>query len=122
MQVKPVLLTDAIKRAMQPSLDMGNCNWSEIEKAVAECAACVWQVGDQAWIVTYANADDEIEILLCGGRGALEVAEPFERHMLSLPAHKGMTFRIEGRKAWKRIFKTWDCVEKDGSVLLTKVL
>lgn len=122
MEVKPVLPNEQIKAALQPSLDMGNFSWAEIEKAFAEKAACFWQIGSDAWVVTYANIENEIEILLCGGRDALRCAEPFEKHMLSRPAHKGMTLRIEGRKAWKRMFKTWDCVEKDGSVLLTKVL
>lgn len=119
LDVKPVLLTDAIKKALNPAYEMGNCDWAEIEQAIVDYAACVWQIGEQAWIVTYANADNEIEILLCGGRGHAEVAGPFEAAMRALPAHKGKTLRLEGRKAWKRVFKNWDCIEKDGGVVLT---
>lgn len=119
MNVKPVPLTNEVKRHLKPSFDMGNFDWTEIEQAIATYAACVWQVGDAAWIVTMVNTDNEIEILLCGGVNAWAVASPFEATMRSLPQHKGMTLRIDGRKAWKRVFKHWNCQEKDGGVLLT---
>lgn len=119
MHVKPVLLTEAIKQSLQPSMDTGNCTWEEIERDLANKAACVWQVGEQAWLITCVNVDDEVEILLCGGRGAFAVAGPFEAAMKALPAHKGMTLRIAGRKAWRRIFKHWDCKQEGGQFIMT---
>lgn len=120
MNVRPVLPTPEIIDALQPSLTRGNCNWDEIQLAIDTAAACIWQVGMQAWIVTMCNTDDEIEVLVCGGKGAFECAQPFEDAMRALPEHKGKKFRLEGRRAWKRIFKGWNCEDlAGGDVLLT---
>lgn len=121
MRVYPVLLTDGIKKELQKSLDRGNNTWEQIEGWLADRVACVWEINAQAWAVTFANADDEIELVLGGGQGAFQCVPPFAEAMLALPEHRGKTLRLEGRKGWRRFLVDWDCEEVGGgNVILTK--
>lgn len=115
MIVRPVLLDGEAKAALAPS--MGTLTWDEVEGWLEDCVACVWKIGEDAWALTFANEDDEIEILACGGSGAWRAARPFEAAMKALPEHKGMTLRIDGRRGWQRLYPHWDC--KDG-ILTTR--
>lgn len=117
MIVRPVLLDDEAKAALAPS--MGALAWETVEGWIEDCVACVWRIGENAWALTYANADDEIEILAAGGSGAWKAAAPFERAMRELPEHQGMTLRIDGRPGWRRLYRHWDCDEQ--GVLTTRV-
>ena len=123
MIVRRVPLDDNVKRALAPSYDRSNCDWVEIERWIAEGVAAAWQIRDSAYGVTFANADDEIELLLGGGSGAIRHVPPFISAMETLPVHRGLTLRLEGRRGWKRFCAGWDCEEVGGGdVILTKRL
>lgn len=123
MEVNQVPLTDDIKAALQPSLDCSGWDWPKIEKWMQDRVAAVWQIGGQAWAVTAANIDGEVDIIVGGGRGAIRATRPFLKAMESLPAHKGLTLRIEGRRGWKRFCDDWQCEEVGGGdIIMTKRL
>lgn len=122
MIVRHVPLSESVKQALQPSLERGNCDWAEIDGWIERGKAAAWQIGDQAFAVTFANADDEIELLLGGGRGAIRAVPPFLTAMENLPIHRGWTLRIEGRKGWKRFCRDWECEDMGEQVILTKRL
>jgi len=115
--VQPWPLDDAARTALAPS--MGALTWQEVEGWLSDCVACVWRIGDEAYVLTFANADDEIEIVAAGGRGAIRAAAPFEAAMRAIPQHKGLTLRIDGRKGWRRFYGHWDC--DDQGVLTTRM-
>jgi hypothetical protein len=74
----------------------------------------IWNCGNLSWVLTMANTDNEIEVLLCGGQRARECIGPWEESMLAEPAHKGKTLRIEGRKGWQRLLPHWE--RRDGAL------
>lgn len=121
MLVRPVPLTDEVKWVLGRSMETASWTWEEIEAWIAARVARVWQIGDQAYAITAANIDDEIDIIVGGGSGALRAARPFLKHMRTLPEHKGRALRLEGRRGWKRFCENWDCEEVGGGdVILTK--
>ena len=123
MIVRRVPLTDEIKQGLAPSLATSDWDWPEIERWLADGVAAVWQIGADAWGITAANSDDEIDIIVAGGRGANRAARPFLQAMETLPVHRGLTLRLEGRRGWKRFCAGWDCEEVGGGdVILTKRL
>lgn len=117
MIVRPVPLDGEAKEALAPS--MGPITWEEVEGWLADCVACVWRIGEHAYALTFANENNEVEILAAGGKGAWRAAKPFESAMKALPEHRGMTLRIDGRKGWRRLYPHWNC-DKQG-VLTTRV-
>lgn len=121
MIVRRVPLTGEVKRQLSRSLKRSAWTWTEIEEWIAAGVAAVWQIGSDAWAITAANADDEIDVVVAGGRGAKRATQPFLEAMESLPIHRGLTLRIEGRRGWKRWCKGWHCEEAGGGdVILTK--
>lgn len=123
MIVRRVPLSDTVKRHLMPSYEREKHDWAEIERWIAQDVAAAWQIGDEAFAVTLANEDNEIELLLGGGVNARRNAPPFLTAMENLPIHRGWTLRIEGRKGWKRFCPDWECEEiGGGKVVLTKRL
>jgi len=118
MDVVPWPLDDEAKAALAPS--MGVIDWADVEQWLADRVACVWRIGRDAWALTFANCDNEIEFLAAGGSGAWKAMPVFDKAMRKLPAHAGMTFRIEGRKGWARLLPDWTRQDLDrDTVLLT---
>lgn len=122
MIVRRVALSDDVKRELEPSLEASAWDWDEIERWIAAGVAAVWQIGSDAWAITAANADDEIDVIVGGGKGANRATRPFLQAMENLPVHRGLTLRIEGRRGWRRWCKDWHCEEAGGDVILTKRL
>lgn len=121
MDVQPFPLTGDVKRALAKSMATSAWTWPEVEEWIAARVACCWRIGSDAWAVTAANDEDEIDIVVAGGRGANKAAPAFLKAMLELPEHRGFTLRIEGRRGWKRFCKDWNCEEVGGGdVILTK--
>ena len=122
MNVCPVLPSEAVLSALQASMERCNRTWAEIADWYRQGRACFWQIGNDAFVLTVAEGDNTIDILLAGGGGAIAAARPFEKAMLSLPEHAGKTLRIEGRAGWRRFYQDWDFEETEGgNVILTKV-
>ncbi|NRA42745.1 MAG: hypothetical protein HRU21_10640 [Pseudomonadales bacterium] len=118
MIVRPWVLDEQAKAALAPS--MGPITWDEVEAWLSDYVACVWRIGLDAWALTFANSDNEIEFLAAGGSGAWKAMPIFDKAMRNLPEHAGKTFRIEGRKGWARLLPDWTRKDLDGgSVLLT---
>lgn len=122
MIVRPVLPDSRIKQALAPSLAKSAWEWEEILLWIMDRVACIWAIGNDAWAVTAANDENEIDIVVCGGSGALQAARPFLAAMSELPQHKGKTLRIEGRPGWRRFCEDWQCETDGESVILTKVV
>ena len=118
MIVRRIALDERAWLALTPAVKRDNHDWLKIARWLDEGCAAVWSIGDVGYVLTLSNGDDEIEVLLGGGRDAKRCAGPWEAAMLAHPAHKGKTMRLEGRKGWKRIFPHWK--ERDG-VLYMKV-
>lgn len=93
---------ESIMRGEQPDARMGT----------------VWNVGNLCWVFTIVNLDDEIEVLLAGGRKARECVAPWLQAMLQEPAHRAMTIRVDGRKGWSRLLPNF---ERRDDVLYLKV-
>ena len=121
MEVRRVTLSETAKDALQASLDTSAWEWPVIEQCLADLTAAVWRIGDDAWAITVANADDEIDIIAGGGRGANKATRPFLEAMERYPAHRGFTLRLEGRRGWMRFCKGWEVEEAGGGdVIMTK--
>ena len=121
MIVRPVLLCERVKQELARSMETSEWTWPQIEEWIATKTACVWQIGCMAWAITAVNEDEEVDVIVAGGRGANRASAPFLRAIEALPEHKGLTLRIEGRRGWKRYAKNWDCEEVGGGdVILTK--
>ena len=112
-------LTDEAAKAFEPSVVRANFGWPEFFEWLASPSGCIWNIGNQGWVFTIVNEADELEILLCGGRDSKACAQAFEQAAIAHPAHKGMTMRLEGRPAWRRIFKHWNC---DANGVLTRAI
>ena len=93
-------------------------DWVKVCEWLQEGSAQVWSINDEGYVLTLANADDEIEVLMAGGENARKNVPVWEAAMIAFPAHKGKTLRIDGRKGWKRYLPHWE--ERDG-VLYMKV-
>lgn len=118
MDCRPIPLTADAFRALDRAAVRDGHDWVEIAGWLEAGAAQVWQIGDGAFVLTFANSDDEIEVLLAGGADARSCVGPWERAMLALPAHKGKTLRIEGRPGWARLLPHW---QNTNGVLTLKV-
>lgn len=112
MKVEIVPLDDRAFLALDPAARRDGHDWIEICDWLNTGCAAVWKIGESGYVLTLANGDDEIEILLGGGENARACAGPWEEAALAHPAHRGKTLRLEGRKGWRRIFRHWD--ERDG--------
>jgi len=94
--------------ALAPALKRSNMDWFDLFRIMRGPAWMIWNIGNVGWVFTVANEDDEIEVLLAGGKLAKECVGPWEQAMLSEPGHRGMTIRIEGRKGWRRLLPDWE--------------
>lgn len=115
MIVRQIPLNDAAIKAMQPAVERDGHDWLQIIEWLNSGCAAVWSIGDVGYVLTLANGDDEIEVLLGGGMDARRCAGPWETAVLNHPAHRGKTLRLEGRKGWQKIFKTWE-LRADGAL------
>ena len=102
--------------ALSKALPYYNFGTSDIEQILAGYGWMIWNVGNLCWVLTMINADDEIEVLLCGGTRARECLPHWEAAMKSEPAHKGRVIRVDGRKGWARLLKHWE--RRDGVLFL----
>ncbi|MEM8616614.1 MAG: hypothetical protein AAGF20_06730 [Pseudomonadota bacterium] len=114
----PVPLTAAAFRELDRAVKRDGHCWKELTSWLSKGVAQVWSISGHAYVLTLANEDEEIEVLLAGGERAKECVGPWEAAMRAHPAHRGKTLRIEGRKGWSRLLKHWD--RRDG-VLYLKV-
>lgn len=114
----PTPLDELAVAALNPAVERDGHDWAQIVEWLNDGCAQVWQINGTGYVLTLANGDDEIEVLLGGGKDAKGCAPVWEAAMHQYPAHRGKTLRLEGRKGWRRIFSHWD--ERDG-VLYMKV-
>lgn len=118
MNVRQIPLNERAFLALDKAAQRDGHDWLEACKWLDAGEAAVWQIGETGYVLTLANGDNEIEVLMAGGSDARACVEPWEAAMLAHPAHKGMTLRVEGRKGWRRLLPHWK--ERDG-VLTMKV-
>lgn len=118
MNVRQIALDDRAFLALNPAVQLDGHDWLQICEWLNTGCATIWKIGESGYVMTLANGDDEIEVLLGGGRDAKACAGPWEAAVKAHPAHKNKTLRLEGRKGWRRIFPHWE--ERDG-VLYMKV-
>lgn len=118
MTCYPCPLDELAVAALNPAVERDGHDWAQIVEWLNMGAAQVWQVGGRAYVLTLANGDDEIEVLLCGGKDVRPLVPVWEAAMWQYRAHIGKTFRVEGRKGWRRLLPHWQ--ERDG-VLYMKV-
>jgi hypothetical protein len=104
--------------ALLPALKYSNMSIAEVEQVLDGYGWMIWNVGNLCWVLTMVNSDNEIEVLLAGGRKARECVAPWLQAMLQEPAHRAMTIRVDGRKGWSRYLKDFE--RRDG-VLYMKV-
>jgi len=104
--------------ALDPAVARSNVDWFDVS-LMLQGNGRVWNIGDTSFVFTIVNEDDEIEVLLAGGRMAADCVGPWEAAMVAHPAHQGLTLRVDGRKGWRRLLKHWDCDEN--GVLTLKV-
>jgi hypothetical protein len=102
--------------ALAKALPYANFDAAHIERILEGQGWMIWAVGNLCWVLTMVNADDEIEVLLCGGTRARECLPYWEAAMRAEPAHKGRVVRVDGRKGWARLLKHWD--RRDGVLYL----
>lgn len=112
MKVEIAPLDDRAFLALNPAAQRDGHDWVQICDWLNTGCAAVWKIGESGYVLTLANGDNEIEVLLAGGERAAECAVHWEREMHARPEHAGMTLRVEGRKGWKRILRDWD--EREG--------
>lgn len=105
------------REALEKALPWANFTWQDIEQIMDGYGWMVWAIDGKTYVLTMANMDGEIEVLLAGGSDAANCIGPWEKAMLEEPAHKGMTIRVDGRKGWKRYLRHWDC---DANGVLTR--
>lgn len=115
MNVRQIALDDRAFLALNPAVQLDGHDWLKICEWLNTGCATIWKIGESGYVMTLANGDDEIEVLLGGGRDAKACAGPWEAEMLRRPEHRGMTLRLEGRKGWQRIFKDWE-MRADGAL------
>lgn len=118
MNCWPVPIDERAFRELDRASRWERHDWVQVCDWLAEGSAQVWNVNDEAFVLTLANNDNEIEVLMCGGKNARANVPVWEAAMLSCPAHKGCTLRLEGRKGWRRYLPHWDY--RDG-VLTRKI-
>lgn len=111
-------LSDEAVDALGPALARSNMNWADIAEIMCGYGWAVWNCGNLCWVFTMVNRDDEVEVLLAGGKRARECVQPWVDAMLSEPAHRGLTLRVDGRKGWARLLPDW---ERRDDVLYLKV-
>jgi len=103
--------------ALSKALPYANFTAADVEQILSGYGWMIWAIDGKTFVLTMVNQDREIEVLLAGGSDAANCIGPWEKAMLSDPAHKGMTIRIDGRKGWRKYLKHWDC---DANGVLTK--
>jgi hypothetical protein len=104
--------------ALDRAVVRANFGWPDIVRFMQGQGWAIWNCGGLSWVFTMVDTDDEIEVLLAGGREARKCVGPWEAAMLAHPAHRGMTLRIDGRKGWGRLLPHW---ERRDDVLYLKV-
>ena len=104
-------LTAAAFLALDPAVSRSNIDWFDVS-IMLRGNGSVWNIGGTSWVFTIHNEDDEIEVLLAGGKRAKDCIAPWEAAMLAHPAHQGMTLRVDGRKGWRRLLPHWNCDEE----------
>lgn len=95
---------DALSRA----LPYANFTAEDVQQVLRGYGWMIWNCGNLAYVLTMANTDGEIEVLLAGGEKARECIPHWERAMLEEPAHKGRVIRVDGRKGWSRLLRHWE--------------
>lgn len=113
-------MTDAAFLALDRAVERDGHDWAEILGWMKRRKAVLWSIGGVGFVLTFANSENEIEVLLAGGERAAECVGPWEAKMLTVPAHKGCTLRVDGRKGWRRLLPNWNCDEN--GVLTLKVV
>ena len=114
----PIALNERSFRALDRAAKRDKHDWAQIGKWLRKGVAQVWSISGISYVLTLANADNEIEVLLAGGERAKDCIKSWEACMLAHPAHAGMTLRVEGRKGWHKLLPHW---ERRDDVLYLKV-
>lgn len=112
--------------------------WPHIEKLLAPAAergrVPVLEPGEIVWIVwngreiiaaatTRMVVDGTAEIILCGGRGARDWAQPLADLIAAWARDEGAALiRITGRRGWSRLIDWQMTEERDGFARYEKVL
>ena len=104
--------------ALTPAIVRSNFDWRDIARIMQGHGWAVWNIAGLCWVFTMVNAENEIEVLLAGGKDARRCIGPWEAAMIAEPAHKGMTLRGEGRAGWAKLLPHW---ERRDDVLYLKV-
>jgi len=104
--------------ALSKALPYANFTEGDVRDILAGYGWMIWAIGNLCWVLTMANQDGEIEVLLCGGTRARECQPYWEAAMKAEPAHKGRVIRVDGRKGWSRLLRHW---ERRDDVLYLKV-
>lgn len=120
LTVQPWPLDDEARAALQPALDYGKLEWAQVEGWLADAVACIWRM-DGMFCLTFANANDEIEVVLAGGEKVRDCIGPWEAAMRALPQHKGKTLILQGRKGWKRLLPHWEAQDLPTGRVIMKV-
>ena len=111
-------VSDEAARQLSRALKYSNLTPADVAEILAGHGWMIWNCGNLSWVLTMANDDDEIEVLLCGGKKARECIAPWLEAMLEEPAHHAKTIRIDGRKGWSKLLTDFE--HRDG-VLYLKV-
>lgn len=104
--------------ALSKALPYANFTACDVAKILAGYGWAVWNVGNLCWVLTMANSDNEIEVLMVGGERVRECLPHWEKAVLEEPAHKGRVLRGDGRRGWHKILPHW---ERRDDVLYLKV-
>lgn len=94
--------------ALNPAIARSNFDWLDVARIMRGHGWAVWNIGNVGWVFTMANTDNEIEVLLAGGRDAKTCLPLWEAAVVAEPAHKGMTVRIESRPGWRKLLPHWE--------------
>jgi len=120
VNIRPCSLTGRERAILQPAVDRGGHDWTEIEGWLADGCGQLWDIDGRAVCLTVAYEDNTLVAVLMAGEGAREWVPPFVEAMRSVPQHRGMRFQAIGRKGWARLLPGWRCDDRGDHVILTE--
>lgn len=114
-------LDSDVERMLAKAIERGGHTAEGIRRKLAEGRALVWIAGGGC-VLTEVDQDNVCTVLLGGGQRAREWVGEIEAAIIASPAHREVeTYRIVGRKGWKRLFPHWTYAgEHDGCAVLER--